>query len=190
MSTAERLTPVLRTVLDPTPWLLEDVSVSAAGRRSVVRVVVDRDLGDVDVVTVASDPLSMDEVADATREISAALDDSDVMGSAPYTLEVSSPGVSRPLTRARHFQRNIGRLIHALGAGVDVIGRLVEAGPEDIVLDVASTKKQPGGPQRIRLADLSRADVQIEFNRPDDPTTADGEDLLEEHPDAPDTEED
>ncbi len=183
MSTVDRLTAVLHTVLEPTPWRLEEVTISPAGRRSVVRVVVDRDLGDVEVVSEPSEPLSMDEVSEATRSVSAVLDESDLLGSSPYTLEVSSPGVSRPLTQLRHFQRNVGRLVRVVGAELDITGRLVEAGPGGIVLDVVGSKKVAGGRVRVPFADVTRADVQIEFNRPDAQTG-------DEHPDALDPEED
>jgi len=89
---------------------LESVKVSVAGRRRLLRVVVDSDRG-----------VSLDDAALASRELSVKLDASDVMGEMPYTLEVSSPGVDRPLTQPRHWQRAVGRLVRvplaAAGAG-------------------------------------------------------------------------
>ncbi len=107
--------------------VLEDVAVTPAGRRRVVKVLLDRDLADVDTVTEPTAPLSLDEVADATRLVSEALDASDVMGEQPYTLEVSSPGVGRPLTEPRHFRRNVGRLVTVDHDGGEVTGRVTAA---------------------------------------------------------------
>src|SRR3954451_21966512 len=94
----------VRDALDPlvtaAGYDLEDVSVTAAGRRSVVRVIVDRDGG-----------VDLDAVAEVSRALSAGLDESDVMGEAPYVLEVSSPGVDRALTEPRHWRRAIGRRV-------------------------------------------------------------------------------
>ena len=80
---------------------LESVRVSVAGRRRLLRVVVDSDHG-----------VSLDDAADVSRDVSAALlDATDVIGDVPYTLEVSSPGVDRPLTEPRHWRRAAGRLV-------------------------------------------------------------------------------
>lgn len=169
MATPDRLKPLLEAALESSPFLLEDLTVTSAGRRSVVRVVVDRVLelvgDDAADTTEPSDPLSLDDVADATRLVSAALDDDDVMGEASYTLEVSSPGVSRPLTKPRHFRRNVGRLVKAVGSGSSTTGRLVRAGEDEFVLDVPATKKDTGGEITLRHADVTRGEVQIEFNR-------------------------
>ena len=87
------------------PWRdlgldVEAVELTPAGKRRVLRVAVDKDGG-----------VTLDDVAEATREVSAVLDDSDVMGEQPYTLEVTSRGVDRPLTLPRHWRRNVGRLV-------------------------------------------------------------------------------
>ena len=79
---------------------LEDVEVTAAGRRRRVCVVVDRDGG-----------IDLDAVADVSKSVSDVLDASDALGSAPYVLEVTSPGVDRPLTQPRHWRRARGRLV-------------------------------------------------------------------------------
>ena len=97
-----RITRVLEPVVRSAGVDLESVKVAAAGRRRVLRIVVDADGG-----------VSLDDIALVSRELSAALDDSVVMGDQPYTLEVSSPGVDRPLTERRHWRRAIGRLVVA-----------------------------------------------------------------------------
>ena len=79
---------------------LEGVEISQAGRRSLVRVLVDQDGG-----------VTLDDIADATRLVSDVLDQTDVLGESPYTLEVTSPGIDRPLTLPRHWRRNVDRLV-------------------------------------------------------------------------------
>ena len=79
---------------------VEAVEVTPAGNRRVLRIAVDGD-----------DGVSLDTIADATRVVSDTLDESDVMGERPYTLEVTSRGVERPLTLPRHWRRNVDRLV-------------------------------------------------------------------------------
>ena len=109
---AEQLTgPIGSLGLD-----LEAVDLSNAGKRRVLRVAIDKDGG-----------VTMDDIADATREVSRVLDETDAMGQQAYTLEVSSPGVDRPLTLPRHWRRNTGRLVKVvLDEGDPVTGRITE----------------------------------------------------------------
>src|SRR5437763_10645803 len=96
-----RLTGWIAPVVDGVGYDLEELVVTPAGRRSVVRVVIDRDEG-----------VTLDDIAEVSRAVSAALDENDgELGRAPYVLEVTSPGVDRPLTEARHWRRNVGRLV-------------------------------------------------------------------------------
>ncbi|PKW25813.1 ribosome maturation factor RimP [Phycicoccus duodecadis] len=169
MATAEQVRPVLESALAGSGLVLEDVAVTPAGKRRVVRVLLDRHLDVHDVVTEPTEPLTLDEVADATRLVGDALEDSDVLGEQPYTLEVSSPGVGRPLTLPRHFQRNVGRLVTVHHSGGEVTGRLVAAGPDALTVDVPAVKKTPGRTETIPLGGVDRAVVQVEFSRPDDP---------------------
>jgi ribosome maturation factor RimP len=116
--------------------------------------------------------VTLDDIAEATREVSRILDDSDVMGSAPYTLEVTSPGVDRPLALPRHWHRNRGRLVKAtLTDGRVVIGRVAEADDTRAVLEVEVDAGRPGQQrveqQEVVFDEVARAKVQIEFNRKD-----------------------
>src|SRR5579859_8031563 len=95
-----RIADVIRPVVSAAGMDLESVRVTAAGRRRLLRVVVDSDRG-----------VSLDDAAAVSRDLSAALDTVAVMGDFPYTLEVSSPGVDRPLTDYRHWRRAVGRQI-------------------------------------------------------------------------------
>ncbi len=128
---------------------VEAVELTPAGKRRVLRVAVDRDGG-----------VTMDDVAEATREVGRLLDGSDVMGEHPYTLEVTSRGVDRPLTLPRHWRRNRGRLVKVTRADDVLTGRVGDSDDEGATLEVS------GNEQRVRYDDIVRALVQVEFNRP------------------------
>lgn len=161
MNTAE-LEALVAPVAEAHSLELDRLEVLNAGKRSVVRVFLDGDGPD------GRGP-SLDEIAEATRGISAALDDADVTRGRPYTLEVSSRGVSRPLTELRHFRRNTGRLVSFSLEGETLVGRVRGVDAEQVVVDV------DGAERRIPLADVHRALVQVELNRP-----VEGEDTDEE----------
>jgi ribosome maturation factor RimP len=152
-SQRERLAAVLEPVVAAAGYDLEEVAVSPAGRRRLVRVVVDAD-----------DGVSLDDVAEVSRAISAALDEDDkLVGASPYVLEVSSPGVDRPLTAPRHWRRATGRLVTAsLREGGPVTGRVRRVTDAAVVLDVAGAEHSYG----YDVIDSGR--VQVEFNRADD----------------------
>jgi len=147
-----RLTRVLEPVIQAAGLDLESVRVAAAGRRRLLRVVVDADGGP-----------GLDDIAVLSRTLSAELDSSGVMGETAYTLEVSSPGVDRPLTAERHWRRAQGRLVRvplapgAPGYPDTVLGRVVMARPDGVVLEA--------GGQRLEFGyqDLGPGQVQIEF---------------------------
>jgi ribosome maturation factor RimP len=135
---------------------LESVRVTAAGRRRLLRVVVDSDRG-----------VSLDDAATVSRELSAALDAAALMGDFPYTLEVSSPGVDRPLTNRRHWRRAVGRLVqvtvtNATGSG-SMAGRIVSADADGVTLDVEGDPKTR---RRFPYAVLGPGAIQVEFGHP------------------------
>ena len=183
LSTQERIRQVLLdlqgTAQAPGPigelgLIVEDVAVTPVGKRRLVRVWLDRDLAGLEQGDESSvvDPLSLDEVAEATRAVSAGLDASDAPGEAPYVLEVGSVGVDRPLTAPRHFRRNVSRLVEiqrieeAAGTAADpIVGRMVAAGPAHATVVVAATKNEPETVLSIPYADIARAQVQVEFAR-------------------------
>jgi ribosome maturation factor RimP len=132
------------------------------------------------VVVDSDDGISLDDVATLSRTVSAALDDGEVMGAGPYVLEVTSPGVDRPLTEARHWRRATGRLVRApLTAGGHIEGRVVSADDEGVVIDTAvdtandaARRRGSGtGPEpapalrRVGLGELGRGRVLVEFRR-------------------------
>lgn len=155
-STPEAVRDVLSDALSQSGLLLEDVTITPAGNRRVLRVVLD-------AVDVTAPSLSLDDVADASRAVSQALDDTDVMGQAPYVLEVTTPGVDRPLVEQRHFARNTGRLVLVtLVDGSSVEGRVQSAG-DRLVLTVQGQKKGMTGTRELSWAEVARGAVQVEF---------------------------
>lgn len=165
----ESLENFLRPIIEQFGCDLEAAEVTPAGRRRLLRVLVDRDGG-----------ISLDDVAEVTRLISKALDQAeesdDPMGDGAYTLEVSSPGVDRPLTLPRHWRRNVTRLVTVtLTTGDKVTGRIRTASDEEAQLEVE------GDVRTVAYAEVEKAKIQIEFNRAagNDEPAADG--TLEEN---------
>src|SRR4051812_22472296 len=131
--------------------VLEDVAVQSAGRRRIVRVVVD-------LPDDAVGGVPMEAVATVSQLLSQRLDDSDAMGGTPYVLEVTSPGVDRPLTERRHWLRARGRLVRVtLRDGGTHAGRLTEVIDEGVVVEGRTVVSD----------DVARGRVEVEFNRPD-----------------------
>ena len=143
----DRIADVIRPVIAAAGMDLESVRVTAAGRRRLLRVVVDSDRG-----------VSLDDAAVVSRKLSAALDAAAVMGDFPYTLEVSSPGVDRPLTEPRHWRRAAGRLVQVAAADAGVVsGRVVSADADGVTLDVEGARR------RFSYAALGAGAIQVEF---------------------------
>ena len=152
MSTApDRLHEVIEPEVTALGMDLEDVSVTGPAKHRVLKVAVDKTGG-----------LSIDDIADASRELSKALDRVDVLGSAPYTLEVTSRGIDQPLTLPRHWRRNIGRLVQVpTRDSQQIAGRIRNSDETGADLEVK------GAHRRIEYADVSRAQIQVELNRKD-----------------------
>lgn len=148
-SDRESLLALLGPVVAGSGLDLEDVVVTPAGKRRLLRVVVDQDGG-----------VGLDAVAAVSSAVSQALDDSDAMGGPPYVLEVTSPGVDRPLTEPRHWRRAHARLVKVtLADGATAQGRVSAVDDDSVTLDV------DGSPRRIEWAALTSGRVQVEFNR-------------------------
>lgn len=146
---------------------LEAVDLLPAGKRRLLRVVLDGDGAN------GRGP-NLDDIAEATKAISAALDTDDVTGSSPYTLEVSSRGVGRPLELPRHWRRNAGRLaVVTTSGGERVTGRIISSSEGAVLLDVASEQRE------ISFSAVTKAHVEVELNRAapglDDPELDDTE---------------
>lgn len=151
----EHLTTMIEPVVTAAGFDLEEVVVTPAGRRSLVRVVVDADSG-----------ITLDDIAMVSRAVSDVLDDSgDGLGATPYVLEVSSPGVDRPLTQPRHWRRATGRLVRVGLVPSDdgaaaLEGRVLRTNDTCVVLDVAGSEVE------LELSRVRTARVEIEFKRP------------------------
>jgi ribosome maturation factor RimP len=139
-------------VVESAGYDLEELSVSRAGRRHLLRIIVDGDGG-----------VSLDEVADLSRDISAALDSAEETGGAftagEYVLEVSSPGVDRPLTLPRHWRRNVGRLVQVRAGDRQLTGRVMKADDDGVVLSVDGTDHE------LAYGELGSGKIQLEFSR-------------------------
>lgn len=148
-SDRDNLVRALEPAITARGFDLEDVVVTPAGRRRLLRVIVDRDGG-----------VDLDDIAGISTTVSSTLDESDAMGGGPYVLEVTTPGVDRPLTQPRHWRRALDHLVKVDIAGVgDRTGRVTQVDDDGVVLDVDGTDV------RAAWADLGLGRVQVEFNR-------------------------
>jgi ribosome maturation factor RimP len=173
-----RLVGWIEPVVGAAGYDLEELVVTPAGRRSVVRVVVDREGG-----------VTLDDIAEISRTVSEVLDaNDDGMGRTPYVLEVSSPGVDRPLTEPRHWRRNTGRLVTVAvgpaGQTTEVTGRVTAVDDAGVILAVEAqgkpgAKKRPPTPRQVPWAELGNGRVQVEFGRPG-PDDLPGDDLADD----------
>jgi ribosome maturation factor RimP len=168
-----RIAALVESVVAQAGYDLEDLAISQAGRRSLVRVVVDGDGG-----------VSLDAIAEVSRAVSAALDEADaengLTGRSPYTLEVTSPGVDRPLTLPRHWARNVGRLVTLTLDGKPLTGRITACTADAVTLDIG------GEAREISYSAAGPGKVQVEFTKPkaggsdagigDDDTDEEGDD--------------
>ena len=166
--------------------VVESVTITPAGKRRVLRVIVD-------LPEDSTGGVPMDAVANAAQSISAALDESSVMGGLPYVLEVSSPGADRPLTERRHWLRARGRLVNVIpvaGQSPPPQGRLTDVTENGLILD---------DDREIGWAVVASGRVEVEFGRPagsDDGDDTDfdaidnDDDVAEDDPNDDDTDDD
>ncbi|MFF7727634.1 ribosome maturation factor RimP [Streptomyces sp. NPDC008001] len=152
---SERLRELLAPLVSARELDLEEIEVTTAGKRRVLRIVVDSDAG-----------VELDECAEVSRAVSEKLDETDAMGGAPYVLEVTSPGADRPLTEHRHYVRATGRLIKAqLAEGGELVARIVAVDDEGLDLEVPGVKGRKPTSRRLAFGEIAKARVEIEFNR-------------------------
>jgi len=165
----QALTDLLLPALAADGLVVEELRLTPAGKRRVLKVLVDRDPYADGFATAAGpdepiDGLTLDEVADASRVVSERLDRltgaQDPLDGQPYTLEVSSPGVERPLTLPRHYRRNVGRLVDLETVdGSTLRCRITSATPDSVTVETSH------GPRRLGWPDVLSASVQVEFRR-------------------------
>lgn len=156
MAIKDQIAELVTPALAQSQYFLEDVNLVSPGNHRIVTCIVD-----------GESALNLDQVTDASKIISALLDEAAFMGETPFTLEVTSPGTDRPLTLPRHFAKNRTRLLKAtLNDGSVVTGRITENSETSVTLEVAEKKITKS--VDIALTDIKRAVVEIEFNRKDE----------------------
>ncbi|MEU9232766.1 ribosome maturation factor RimP [Streptomyces subrutilus] len=154
---SDRLRGLLEPLVAAKGLDLEEIELSKAGKRRMLRIIVDSDEG-----------VELDACAELSREVSDELDASDVMGEDEYVLEVSSPGADRPLSEHRHYVRATGRLVKfQLAEGGELIARILGVDDEGVDLEVPGVKGRKATARRIAFTDIAKARVEIEFSRKD-----------------------
>lgn len=161
--TAEDLQGVLAPVVASAGLYLEQVRIVPSGKTVTVRVTVDLDESE-------SGSVSLEQISDASRAVSDALDAVPSLSDA-YTLEVSSPGTNRPLTEPRHFKRAISRLIKVNASGEDFTARLLGVDGDELEFDNG---------KRITVADVRKAKIEVELKRAEEVRDEDLEEIVSE----------
>lgn len=153
MALKDQISEYITPALHKAGYFLEDVNLVSPGQHRIVTVIVD-----------GESALNLDQVTVASKLVSELLDEATFMGETPFTLEVTSPGIDRPLTLPRHFAKNIDRLLKVTKSdGVVITGRILSNTDSDVTLSV--TEKKDVKEVVISLGDIKRAQVEIEFNR-------------------------
>jgi ribosome maturation factor RimP len=156
MSLSEKITELVQPAVEKAGFFLEDVHVVSPGKHRIITCIVD-----------GQTPLNLDQVTSVSREISELLDAADFMDDSAFTLEVTSPGVDRPLTLPRHWQKNLKRLVKVVNQDGSVVnGRITAVEQTHALLseDIKGKSKE----HSVLFADIKRATVEIEFNRKGD----------------------
>jgi len=155
MAITDQISQLVTPAVEAQGFFLEEVQLVSPGKHRIVTCIVDGETS-----------LNMDQVTGVSRAISELLDEAAFMGDTPFTLEVTSPGVDRPLTQPRHFRKNIDRLLKIVKIDGDVVtGRICSSSELDVTLTVVEKKETKE--VSVKLTDIKRATVEIEFNRKD-----------------------
>jgi ribosome maturation factor RimP len=155
MAITDQISQLVTPAVEAQGFFLEEVQLVSPGKHRIVTCIVDGETS-----------LNMDQVTSVSRAISELLDEAPFMGETPFTLEVTSPGVDRPLTKPRHFAKNHDRLLKVVKLDGDVvIGRIAANSENEVTLTV--TDKKEVKDVIVAFSDIKRATVEIEFNRKD-----------------------
>jgi ribosome maturation factor RimP len=145
MSNKEQVAAAITPVIESLGFYVEDIAITSAGKRSMLTVIVD-----------GNTHLSLDQVTVATKAISEIVENLPTLGNNPFTLEVTSPGLDRPLTKPRHWQKNKDRLIKIILINdKEITGRIKDSTQSAVTVDE----------QVINFADMKRATLEIEFKQ-------------------------
>jgi ribosome maturation factor RimP len=155
MAITDQISQLVTPAVEAQGFFLEEVQLVSPGKHRIVTCIVDGETS-----------LNMDQVTGVSRAISELLDEAAFMGDAPFTLEVTSPGVDRPLTQPRHFRKNVDGLLKIVKIDGDVVtGRICSSSDLDVTLTVVEKKETKE--VSVKLSEIKRATVEIEFNRKD-----------------------
>ncbi len=156
MALKDQIAELVTPALSQAGYFLEDINIVTPGQHRIVTVIVD-----------GESALNLDQVTVASKLVSELLDEATFMGETPFTLEVTSPGIDRPLTLPRHFAKNATRLLKVVKTDSEVVtGRIVSNTDLDVTLTV--TEKKTVSEVVVAISDIKRATVEIEFNRKDE----------------------
>ena len=139
----EEISAAIQPIIEATGNYLEELTITTAGKVKILTVIIDSD-----------SHLNLDQVTAVTKEISQVIEELPVLGDTAFTLEVTSPGLDRPLTKPRHWRKNLGRLVKVnMESGKVVEGRIGEATQTSVLVDEDT----------VSFEDIKRATLEIEF---------------------------
>ena len=139
----EEISAAIRPIIEASGNYLEELTITSAGKVKILTVIVDSDAH-----------LNLDQITAVTKEISEVIEALEELGENAFTLEVTSPGIDRPLTKPRHWRKNFDRLVKiTMSSGQDIEGRIGEATETTVLV----------GEQKVSFEDIKRAVLEIEF---------------------------
>ncbi|CAB4732767.1 MAG: hypothetical protein F2696_02180 [Actinobacteria bacterium] len=139
----ETISAAIRPIIEASGNYLEELTITSAGKVKILTVIVDSDTH-----------LNLDQITAVTKEISEVVEGLSEIGDGAFTLEVTSPGIDRPLTKPRHWRKNLDRLVKInMVSGKEIQGRIGEATETTVLI----------GDQKISFEDIKRAVLEIEF---------------------------
>jgi len=143
MSLNEEISAAIRPIIEASGNYLEELTITSAGKVKILTVIVDSD-----------SHLNLDQITAVTKEISDVIEGLEELGENAFTLEVTSPGIDRPLTKPRHWRKNFDRLVKInMTSGKDIEGRIGEATDATVLV----------GDEKVSFEDIKRAVLEIEF---------------------------
>ena len=139
----EEISAAIRPAIEATGNYLEELTITSAGKVKILTVIVD-----------SESHLNLDQVTAVTKSISEIVEALPALGDTPFTLEVTSPGLDRPLTKPRHWRNNLNRLVKiTMTSGALIEGRIVEVTESTAMV----------GSEIVSFEDIKRATLEIKF---------------------------
>ena len=163
MEIIETLKGKIEPLLEEESIELIDISLRRRGKRGVFRILVDkiRPAGDAEEGETQGEGITLSECVRLNRKISALLDQENLI-EGRFVLEVSSPGIDRPLVNRKDFLRCLGRTVRIIssggfGGGV-LIGKIKRLEGDELILETAG-----GECVHIPLPDIVKAKQVVSF---------------------------